>query len=62
MAEATTLLYNGGVSPLIILSGSPLRARADALKTALDRANQDNSTSFVQPTPCTFTFAVASPA
>jgi hypothetical protein len=62
MDEAIALLYNGGVSPLIILSDSPLRARAEALKTALDRANQDNSTSFVQPTPCTFTFAVASPA
>jgi hypothetical protein len=56
MTEAIDLLANNG-DPLIILSGDPLRARAEALKTALDRANQDNSTSFVQPTPCTFTFA-----
>jgi hypothetical protein len=60
MTEANTLLDAGGAATLVILSGNPLRARADALKTALDNANQDVSTTFVQPTPCTFTFATAS--
>jgi hypothetical protein len=60
ITEANTLLDAGGAATLVILSGDPLRARADALKTALDNANQDVSTTFVQPTPCTFTFATAS--
>lgn len=57
ITEANALLGTGDASPLLILSGSPLRPRAEALKTALDRANQDNSTTFVQTSPCAFTFA-----
>jgi hypothetical protein len=49
MTEANTLLCSGGAS-LIILSGNPLRPRAEALKTALDNAN--NNLNFVQATPC----------
>lgn len=56
MAEAVAILTSNG----IILSGDALRPRAEAVKTALDGANQDNSTTFVQPTPCVFTFPVVS--
>jgi hypothetical protein len=50
MAEANTEL---GLHPLT-LSGSPYRAYQEALKNALDRAN--NNLSFVQPYPCPYTF------
>ena len=50
MTEANTLLCAGGASSLVILSGNPLRPRAEALKTALDKAN--NNLNFVQATPC----------
>jgi hypothetical protein len=60
ITEANTLLYAGGAANLVILSGNPLRARAEALKSALDAANQDVSKTYVQPTPCTFTFATTS--
>jgi hypothetical protein len=50
MSEANTLLCAGGATSLVILSGNPLRARAEALKTALDNAN--NNLNFVQATPC----------
>lgn len=50
MAEANaTLCANGSV-----LSGNPERAHQEALKNALDNAN--NNLSFVQGTPCPFTF------
>jgi len=51
MAEANTLLGTNGS----ILDGDPLRPRAEALKNALDRAN--NNLNFVQATPCAFSFA-----
>ena len=50
MAEANAILCANGV----ILSGNPLRPRAEAVKNALDRAN--NNLNFVQATPCPFTF------
>jgi hypothetical protein len=53
MAEANTLL--GSADPLVIGSGSSLRPLAEALKDALDDAN--NNLTFVQSTPCAFTFA-----
>ncbi len=53
MAEANALL--GSADPLLILSGNPDRPRAEALKNALDKGN--NNLNFVQPTPCAFTFA-----
>jgi hypothetical protein len=53
MTEANTLLCSGG-SNLLILSGNPDRPRAEALKTALDKAN--NNLTFVQGSPCPFTF------
>jgi hypothetical protein len=53
MTEANTLLCSGG-SNLLIMSGNPDRPRAEALKTALDKAN--NNLTFVQGTPCPFTF------
>ena len=53
MAEANTLL--GSANPLLITSGNPARPRAEALKTALDRAN--NNLNFVQSTPCAFSFS-----
>jgi hypothetical protein len=52
MAEANALL--GSADPLLILSGSPIRTHAEALKNALDNAN--NNLSFVQATPCPFSF------
>ena len=55
MAEANTLLGTGGATPLLLLAGHPDRARAEALKTAIDRGN--NNLNFVQATPCAFTFA-----
>jgi len=51
MAEANAELGLHGLT----LSGSPYRAYQEALKNALDRAN--NNYSFVRPTPCLFTFA-----
>lgn len=48
--EANALLQGTG----LILSGDALRPRAEALKNALDDAN--NNTNFVQPTPCDFEF------
>ncbi|HJQ71169.1 MAG TPA: hypothetical protein VKA70_19490 [Blastocatellia bacterium] len=50
MNEANTLLCAGGAPTLILLSGNPLRPRAEALKNALDNAN--NNRNFVQATPC----------
>jgi len=51
MAEANTELGLHGLT----LSGSPDRAYQEALKNALDNAN--NNMTFVQPTPCPFTFS-----
>jgi hypothetical protein len=51
MTEANTLLCAKGNIP----SGDPDRPRAEALKNALDNAN--NNLNFVQTTPCPFTFA-----
>jgi hypothetical protein len=48
--EANTLLCTGGATNLVILSGNPDRPRAEALKNALDNAN--NNKNFVQATPC----------
>jgi hypothetical protein len=53
MAEANTLL--GSANPLVIGASSSLRPLAEALKDALDDAN--NNLTFVQGTPCAFTFA-----
>ena len=50
MTEANTLLCTGGAANLVILSGNPDRPRAEALKNALDNAN--NNKNFVQATPC----------
>jgi hypothetical protein len=47
IAEASALLCTGGATKLVILTGNPNRARAEALKTALDQAN--NNLNFVQP-------------
>jgi hypothetical protein len=47
MGAANTALASDGV----VLSGSPVRAYQEALKTALDRGNND--LAFVQPTPAT---------
>ncbi|HEY5883100.1 MAG TPA: hypothetical protein VIT88_00350 [Pyrinomonadaceae bacterium] len=55
LTEANTILCTGGATKLVILTGNPLRARAEAVKTALDKAN--NNLTFVQGTPCPFTFA-----
>jgi hypothetical protein len=50
MAEANaTLCANGSV-----LSANPERVHQEAVKNALDNAN--NNLSFVQGTPCPFTF------
>jgi hypothetical protein len=54
MAEANAMLCSGGATPLLIMSGNPDRPRAEALKTALDKAN--NNLTFVQAAPCAFTF------
>jgi len=51
MAEANAELGVHGLA----LSGSAYRSYQEALKNALDRAN--NNLNFVQATPCTFTFA-----
>jgi len=48
MAEANTALYANGQ----VLSGSPVRAYQEALKNALDAAN--NNATFVQSGPCSF--------
>jgi hypothetical protein len=64
MTEASTLLCSGGTN-LLILAGNPDRPRAEALKTALDKAN--NNLNFVQTAaqcgvPTAFTFPdVAAP-
>lgn len=50
IAEANASL---GASP-ITLSGNPERAHQEALKNALDKAN--NNLNFVQPTACPFSF------
>jgi hypothetical protein len=50
-SEANTELGAYGVTP----SGSPYRARQEALKWALDNAN--NNLGFVQGTPCAFSFS-----
>lgn len=50
MAEANALLCTGGAANLVLLSGHPNRPRAEALKNALDNAN--NNRNFVQATPC----------
>jgi hypothetical protein len=50
MAEANAELGLHGLTP----AGSPYRSYQEALKNALDRAN--NNKTFVQPTPCPFTF------
>jgi len=50
MAEANTELGLHGLT----LAGSEYRAYQEALKNALDAAN--NNKTFVQPTPCPFTF------
>jgi len=50
MAEANAELGLHGLT----LAGSPYRAYQEALKNALDNAN--NNKTFVQPTPCPFTF------
>jgi hypothetical protein len=54
MTEANAMLCAGGATPLLIMSGNSDRARAEALKTALDKAN--NNLTFVQATPCPFSF------
>jgi len=51
MAEANTELGAHGVAT----DGSAFRSYQEALKNALDRAN--NNLNFVQATPCAFTFA-----
>jgi hypothetical protein len=53
MAEANAAL--GADADGVTLSGDPNRAIQEALKDALDNAN--NNETFVQETPCTFTFA-----
>jgi hypothetical protein len=50
MAEANTELGLHGLTK----DGSPYRAYQEALKNALDNAN--NNKTFVQPTPCAFSF------
>jgi hypothetical protein len=55
MDEANALLGTVDCkTKLVIQSGSALRARADALKTALDNAN--NNRNIVQQTPCSRSF------
>jgi hypothetical protein len=51
MAAANAALGTNGLT----LAGSPDRAAQEALKTTLDRAN--NNVNFVQANPCTYTFA-----
>jgi hypothetical protein len=51
MAEANTELGLHGLT----LADSPYRSYQEALKNALDKAN--NNSTFVQPTPCPFSFA-----
>jgi hypothetical protein len=51
MAEANTALATNG----LVLADSPVRAYQEALKNALDNAN--NNRTFVQATPCAFSFA-----
>jgi hypothetical protein len=51
MGEANTLLGTNGTAKLVILDGNPLRPRAEALKNALDGAN--NNRNFLQPSPAT---------
>jgi hypothetical protein len=51
MAAANTALGNNGLT----LAGSPDRVAQEALKNALDSAN--NNVNFVQPTACAYTFA-----
>ena len=51
IAEANASLGSSGLT----LSGNPERAHQEALKTALDKAN--NNLSFVQGTPCAYSFA-----
>lgn len=54
MTEANTELGLHG----LVLSGSPYRSYQEALKNALDKAN--NNLTFVQPTPCAFSFEKSS--
>jgi hypothetical protein len=54
MDEANALLGADCKVKTLIPDGSPLRARAEALKTALDNAN--NNLNFVQQTPCSRSF------
>ncbi len=50
MAEANASL---GANGLTVVSGA-VRSYREALKNALDKAN--NNLNFVQPTPCPFSF------
>ena len=50
MTEANNTLASNG----LVLSGNPERTHEEALKNALDNAN--NNKTFVQPTVCPFTF------
>jgi hypothetical protein len=50
MAEANSELTTHGTA----LAGDSWRAYQEALKNALDKAN--NNQTFAQPTPCAFTF------
>ena len=52
MAAANTILLPPGN---VVLAGNPLRAYEEALKTALDQAN--NNLIFVQSEPCVHTFS-----
>jgi hypothetical protein len=52
MAAANTELIHG-----LTKSGNAFRSYQETLKNALDQANQDQSTSFVQAVPCSFSFA-----
>jgi hypothetical protein len=54
MAEANTNLGLPGHN--VTKSGSPYRSYQQTLMNALDKANQDQSNSFVQSAPCAFTF------
>jgi hypothetical protein len=53
MDEANTELLNHNVTK----SGSADRGYQQTLMNALDKANQDQSTSYVQSAPCSFSFA-----
>ena len=57
MTEANTSLASNGSTT----SGYPYRSYQETLKNALDQANQDNSTVFVQSSPCAFSFTPSGP-